>query len=151
VTVEAGPTSPPHVAQEEPPPALPSPALPTPTPPTPAPIDRATVERLRVLQPGVVGELIGIFLAHAPAQLAAIRAAAASGEHAVLRRAAHTLRGDAAAWGARPLEHACREIEDLALAGAAGGYDRPIGVVASELARVSEALRTIDAPVQSVL
>jgi signal transduction histidine kinase/DNA-binding NarL/FixJ family response regulator len=119
--------------------------------PVPEPIDRAAVDRLRALQPGVVGELVEIFLAHAPEQLAAIRAAASSGELVVLRRVAHTLKGDASAWGARPLEHACREIEERALAGATGGYDRLIGAVEWELACVSEALRTIEAPVQSVL
>jgi CheY-like chemotaxis protein len=66
-------------------------------------IDPAAVEQLRALNEDIVDELVEVFLAEAPQQLEALRAAAATGAYDVLRRTAHTLKGDAAAWGAHEL------------------------------------------------
>jgi signal transduction histidine kinase/CheY-like chemotaxis protein/HPt (histidine-containing phosphotransfer) domain-containing protein len=82
-------------------------------PDAPAAIDAAAVERLRALHADMVIELAEIFLTQAPVQLAAIRRAAATGDYVVVRRTAHTLRGDAVAWGAAALERRCVVIERL--------------------------------------
>jgi HPt (histidine-containing phosphotransfer) domain-containing protein len=61
-----------------------------------------------------VAELIGDFLDGLPAQLAALRAAASSGDAGALHRVAHTLKSNAATFGAEGLAEACRELEHAA-------------------------------------
>jgi CheY-like chemotaxis protein len=113
-------------------------------------IDPAAVERLRSFQPGVAEELAEVFLTQSPLQLATLRDAARSGELLLLWRTAHTLKGDAAAWGASDLERCCAEIETLSLAESVDGYDEPLAALAHELARVTEALRELGAPAKSI-
>ena len=84
------------------------------------PIDR---EALAHLAEGVggdaafVAELIDQFAADAPALLAAARTALAAGDTAELRRAAHTLKSNAATFGARPLADSSRTLEEAAKGG----------------------------------
>jgi HPt (histidine-containing phosphotransfer) domain-containing protein len=109
----------------------------------PNPIDPAAVERLRALQPGIVGELVDVFLEQAPLHVAALRTAATTGEHTLLRRAAHTLKGDAAAWGAHDLTQRCAEIEQLAPSEVAERFDRHLAALERELAQVQAALHEL--------
>ena len=64
-----------------------------------------------------VRELIDAFFEDAPAQLAALRSAVEQGDAAEARRAAHTLKSNAATFGASSLADVSRELE----AAAAGG------------------------------
>ena len=58
-----------------------------------------------------VAELIHDFLAELPAQLAELRAASSEGDAERLHRIAHTLKSNAATFGAERLANACRELE----------------------------------------
>jgi HPt (histidine-containing phosphotransfer) domain-containing protein len=61
-----------------------------------------------------VAELIGDFLEGLPAQLAALREASSNGGAEELHRVAHTLKSNAATFGAEGLAEACRELEQAA-------------------------------------
>jgi HPt (histidine-containing phosphotransfer) domain-containing protein len=78
-----------------------------------------------------VAELIGDFLAALPTQLAALREACAEGDLEQLHRGAHTLKSNAATFGAEEFARACRELEQAARA--------------RELAEVQEAVARVEA------
>ena len=62
-------------------------------------------------------ELVGDFLADAPALLETLRAAASSGDADAARRAAHTLKGTSRTFGAAELAALCQAAEAEAGAG----------------------------------
>lgn len=61
----------------------------------------------------------------------------------MIRRAAHTLRGDAATWGAAALEQRCAEIEQILPEDLASTFDERLAALERELERVSAALREL--------
>jgi HPt (histidine-containing phosphotransfer) domain-containing protein len=61
-----------------------------------------------------VAELIGDFLEGLPAQLGTLREASAAGDAEELHRVAHTLKSNAATFGAKALAEACRQLEQAA-------------------------------------
>jgi HPt (histidine-containing phosphotransfer) domain-containing protein len=61
-----------------------------------------------------VAELIGDFLEGLPAQLLALREASSQGDAEGLHRVAHTLKSNAATFGAEGLADACRQLEQAA-------------------------------------
>jgi CheY-like chemotaxis protein len=80
-------------------------------------LDPAAIENLR----GIVGgkreflvELVDSFLTDAPPLLAEMRGGLADGDAGRLRRAAHTLKSNAAEFGANTLAGRCRDLEELA-------------------------------------
>jgi PAS domain S-box-containing protein len=78
-------------------------------------IDGAAIERLRAtIGDADTGELIGTFLEEAPKLLASMRNAARHGDLGRLRVAAHTLKSNAATFGATELSELSRQIERLA-------------------------------------
>ena len=87
-------------------------------------LEPAALARLRELQapgePDLAAELAAIFLADAPARLAAIHGAVRSGDAHALREAAHTLKGSATTFGALGVASVCRRLEDM---GRGGGLD----------------------------
>jgi HPt (histidine-containing phosphotransfer) domain-containing protein len=64
-----------------------------------------------------VAELIDDYLAELPAQLAALPTASSEGDAELVHRIAHTLKSNAATFGAEALASACRELEQSARAG----------------------------------
>src|SRR5688572_8845923 len=84
-------------------------------------LDRSVIARLRQLnepgEPDVVHEVLTLFLAEGPARLAAIGQALDAGDTVALQRAAHALKGSAAAIGAAALREICSEVEDAARRG----------------------------------
>jgi HPt (histidine-containing phosphotransfer) domain-containing protein len=62
-------------------------------------------------------ELCDVFLDDAPRRLASIRLALENGDAVALRREAHALRGEAAAFDAADVVTVARQIEQLAAAG----------------------------------
>ena len=62
-------------------------------------------------------ELVDEFVADAPVQLEALRAALSSGDADSARRAAHTLKGTSRTFGAETLASLCQEVESAAAAG----------------------------------
>lgn len=87
-------------------------------------LDPATLDRLRELnepgEPDIVIELLTLFLADAPARLAAVAAAQRAGDARGLQRGAHGLKGAAANIGALRLQALCHRLEDLGRLGEPG-------------------------------
>lgn len=81
-------------------------------------IDRKTFENLKDNSGAeFTAELIDTFLADGPRQLAALTSALAAGDAESFRRAAHSLKSNAATFGALELAALARELEDTARAG----------------------------------
>ena len=87
-----------------------------------------------------VAELIGDFLAGLPAQLVELRAACAAGDLEQLHRSAHTLKSNAATFGAEGFALACRELEHAARAGGTAETHELAARVGAEAARAAPAL-----------
>lgn len=87
-----------------------------------------------------VAELIGDFLAGLPAQLAALREASSHGHAEDLHRVAHTLKSNAATFGAEGLTEACRELEQAARGAELAETRELVARVEAEAARAEPAL-----------
>jgi HPt (histidine-containing phosphotransfer) domain-containing protein len=78
-------------------------------------LDHETLRSLRELQEDgdddLLGELIDLFLADAPARIDAIRAAVARQDWAALTAPAHSLKGSCGSLGAFPLAELCGRLE----------------------------------------
>jgi HPt (histidine-containing phosphotransfer) domain-containing protein len=82
---------------------------------TPEPLDHGVIEGLRELggaeDPGLLVELIDLYLSDAPQRMAEIEESLASGNWSLLERAAHTLKSASANIGALGLSELCKELE----------------------------------------
>ena len=82
------------------------------------PLDPEALAGLRALDPAggdaVVREIAAIFLEDTPGRLAELEAAASSGNSEKFIRAAHSLKGGAAALGASKIRHAADRAESEA-------------------------------------
>jgi len=111
-------------------------------------LDPAVVESLRRLnqpgEPDVVHEVLTLFIAEAPARLTAVAAAVEAADAMSLQRAAHALKGSAAAIGATALQRICADLEDMgrrgALAGARDGLESMRSAYASLHAEINHLL-----------
>jgi CheY-like chemotaxis protein/HPt (histidine-containing phosphotransfer) domain-containing protein len=92
---------------------------------------------------GFVSELIEQFVADAPRLVAAARAGLDEGDAEEVRRAAHTLKSNAATFGAHALAGRSRELEDAAKRGALEGASEQVRAIGSELDLVLEALPAV--------
>lgn len=114
------------------------------TPSTPSvggPVDAGVLARLAEGTGGdaeFVSELIEQFLADAPALVSAARDGVERGEAEEVRRAAHTLKSNAATFGAHRLAEKCRALEGRI--GTLEERSALVAVVATELDIVVEAL-----------
>lgn len=81
-------------------------------------IDMRVIAELRELggdeDPGLLAELIDLFLRDAPERLQEVQTGLATGEIKLVERAAHTLKSSSANIGAKRLSVICRRIEELA-------------------------------------
>jgi HPt (histidine-containing phosphotransfer) domain-containing protein len=81
-------------------------------------IDMRVIADLRELggddDPGLLAELIELFLSDAPARIRELETGLASGEIKLVERAAHTLKSSSANIGALNLSALCKRIEELA-------------------------------------
>ena len=81
-------------------------------------VDAEAIADLRELQreglPDVVAELAEQFAGHAPELLTALKEAVAADDREQAIFNAHTLKGNAAVWGAQRLTAACQRLEDAA-------------------------------------
>jgi HPt (histidine-containing phosphotransfer) domain-containing protein len=82
-----------------------------------------------------VAELIGDFLTALPAQLVALREACAQRDQDQVHRGAHTLKSNAATFGADELAGACRELEHAAGGGDAASVQELVTRVEAAAAR----------------
>jgi HPt (histidine-containing phosphotransfer) domain-containing protein len=108
-------------------------------------VERALDSALAVLQEavgdaGFVAELIDDFLDGLPAQLQVLRAAQSACDLELLHRSAHTLKSNAATFGAQAFERACRELENAARVGQSGVTLELVERVEAEATRAAPAL-----------
>jgi PAS domain S-box-containing protein len=110
-------------------------------PPAPA-LDTSVVERLTITvgDREAVAGLIDTFLQHAPELLRELRGGASSGDAAIVRRTAHTLKSNAATFGASGLADVSRDLESRAAAGTLETATPLVDRVDMELRRVQAAL-----------
>jgi HPt (histidine-containing phosphotransfer) domain-containing protein len=109
-------------------------------------IDRAMLEDLLESVGGdreFLAELLASFQGDALAQIAAMQAALAAGHAKDLQRASHSLKSSSAAFGAMRLSQLCKEVEEMAEAGAWQGAAPGIERIAAEYDRTRTALDTI--------
>ena len=105
-------------------------------------IDQAVFDELRQTTGAeFVGELVQTFLDDAPALIAALRAASASGDAAAFRRAAHSLKSNGTIFGASALAGMARELEHRGLEGLGGEAASRVDRTESEYMQVAQVLR----------
>jgi PAS domain S-box-containing protein len=114
-----------------------------------AAVDAAVVDRLvrslGEVGPSAVATMIETFLAGAPARLDAINDGLERDDADVVRREAHTLKGNAATFGAGPFEQIARDLESVARAGTLGDAHVLARSLADEIRRVAADLESIRA------
>jgi len=111
-------------------------------------VDRDVLRRLLESTGGDQGfmtELVEQFIADTPGLVTAARAGLESGDVDEVRRAAHTLKSNAATFGALELAERSRRLEEDAKAGAIEDGEGQIRGIAEELERVREALHVASA------
>lgn len=110
-------------------------------------LDMRVIEGLRELggddDPGLLLEVIGMFLDDAPTRIAEIRQGLASGDIKLLERAAHSLKSASANVGAMQLSNVCKRIEEIARQDKSGGIAELIPESNKALEDAATALRSI--------
>jgi CheY-like chemotaxis protein len=109
------------------------------------PVDAAVLARLAESMGGddaFVAELIEQFVTDSPTLVAGARKGLETGDAEEVRRAAHTLKSNAATMGANELADRSRRLELAAKAGELEGGAASLDAVAEELERVHAALRS---------
>jgi HPt (histidine-containing phosphotransfer) domain-containing protein len=116
---------------------------------TEAVLDASVIQGLRELggedDPGLLLELVQLFLGDAPLRMREIEQGLAQGDWKLLERAAHTLKSASANIGALGLSALCRELEASARNREAGPCSSLQRSSAECLARVESALRQLRA------
>lgn len=78
-------------------------------------INQAMLDQFRMLEragkPGILAQMIGMFVKGSGDQIAALLAASDAGDVEKLRVTSHTLKSNAASFGASDLADLCRDIE----------------------------------------
>jgi CheY-like chemotaxis protein len=101
------------------------------------------IETLGSKGPALVTQLLAIFFEETPTLLASLRRALDAGEADEARRAAHSLKSNAAALGALRLSSACREVESRTAAGDLTAAVALLPDVEREHGPATEALRIL--------
>jgi PAS domain S-box-containing protein len=88
-------------------------------------LDMTILAELRQLEqdgePGLLRELLEVFQAQVPEEVACLRAAVEAGDTSALKSVAHRLKGTAATVGARAVALRCRDLEIMGRSGAVNG------------------------------
>ena len=111
------------------------------------PVDERVVHRLRESTGGddtFVSDLIGQFLSDAPALVETMWAALERDDASEVHRAAHTLKSNAATFGAQRLAEMCRELEATSKDGSLSDAASRIDAIAVELGLVRVVLMAAD-------
>ena len=113
-----------------------------PSAPAEPPVDRATIDRLveSMGDAEFVADLLETFTTDAPAMLNQIDSAIGSADAGTVRRMAHTLKSNAATFGAGSLSEACRELEHVAKEGHLDGAPALAQTIRAEYERARIAL-----------
>jgi PAS domain S-box-containing protein len=106
-------------------------------------LDTSALERLAdtLGDDAALDELIDTFLAEAPKLVTTLREAVERGDAAELRRAAHTLKSNAATFGAPALANDCRILEDMGATGMLGGASDGVSRVENGWERLEQELK----------
>jgi signal transduction histidine kinase/DNA-binding NarL/FixJ family response regulator len=116
----------------------------TPPPVTPNAISREVLEEFQTKLGDDSGELItqfiSIFLEDTPRLIQTLQTPAAQASAEVLQRAAHTLKGNSATFGALGLSAMCRELEGMSRAANLEGVTAKVAEVEAEYQRVKTEL-----------
>ncbi|NNJ10817.1 response regulator [Chloroflexales bacterium ZM16-3] len=115
--------------------------------PAPPSLDRAVLQELSSTLgdqgDSLLASLIRTFIEGANSLQASAREALGRGDSPTLRRAMHTLKSNASTFGAQPLAALCRELEQRSAAGDLEDVGAALDAVATEFARVREALEAL--------
>jgi len=110
-------------------------------------LDSQVIESLRELggddDPGLVGELIELFLEDAPKHLQSMVSSLESGDLEVMTRAAHTLKSSSANIGGLHLGDVCAAMENAARQEDLVGFRELISVCQNAFAELTESLRHV--------
>jgi CheY-like chemotaxis protein len=106
-------------------------------------IDAATVARLQQTDAELLAEVIGIYLAEGPAQIASIRDAVAKHDPQLLASAAHALKSSSGNVGALRVREICSELETIGRSGGVDGAAELVDQLGSEYQRAERALRDL--------
>jgi HPt (histidine-containing phosphotransfer) domain-containing protein len=110
-------------------------------------LDMRIIEALRELggddDPGLLVEVIGMFLEDAPTRIREIEQGLSTGDLKLLERAAHSLKSASANVGAMQLSHVCKRIEDIARRSTSDGISELIPESNRALSDAAGALRSI--------
>ena len=112
-------------------------------------LNPAAIQALRDLSPEgdseFLKELITIYIADTPKQIAQLEEALARGDAAVATRAAHTVKGSSGNFGADDLTGIAREAENAAKAGDLASAARLLPLLKMHFERVQAALTALAA------
>jgi histidine phosphotransfer protein HptB len=117
--------------------------------PTVSPLNLQAIEDLRALNPdddSFLRELIQIYLDDSPKQIAEIEQSLAQGDSLRLTRAAHSLKGSSANFGAGQLRALCEAIEHLGRAAKLQDVPDRLPELKAEYGRVKTALEGLLTP-----
>lgn len=110
-------------------------------------LDRAQIQDLIALDqegaPGVLAELVDLFVADSAQRLAVLRDAAAHGDADRLEAEAHRLRGSALMVGARRVADVCADLERLSHGVAPGAASRLLATLEAEINLVRPELEAL--------
>jgi len=109
------------------------------------PIDRAALDELVEMTGGdraFLADLIDTFSTDAAGMIAELEAAVSSGDDAAMLRPAHSLKSNAASFGAHRLAELCRSVEHDARAGAVPDAAARVAEIRDELVIVEQALQS---------
>jgi HPt (histidine-containing phosphotransfer) domain-containing protein len=106
-----------------------------------------SIQALRDLSPegdtAFLRELIAIYLADTPGQLAQLESALINGDAALVIRAAHTIKGSSGNFGALELAQVAQEVESRAKASDLVAVNAILPEFKRSLAQVAEALKEL--------
>jgi HPt (histidine-containing phosphotransfer) domain-containing protein len=103
-------------------------------------LDEECMAGLRELGPGVVTEMIDLYMEDTPPRLSELAVAAAAGDAGRVADLAHTVKGSSANFGAADLVDLCRDLELRSRGGDLDGWAASLDAIQAEYARVCAAL-----------
>jgi len=110
-------------------------------------LDMRVIQDLRDLggedDPGLLFELVGMFLTDAPQRIREIETSLANGDVKTLERAAHTLKSSCANIGAPKLSEICKKIEEIARTRSTDGIAPLLSAAQGNYGQVEIALKQL--------
>ncbi len=106
-------------------------------------LDEAELMRRVGGDPGLLEELVALFLESLPERLAALRVAIEQRDRHALERAAHTLKGSVGNFSARSAFEAALRLEGMGREGDLGQAETAVAALEAEIARLKPALASL--------